>query len=279
LTGTDFERIKNWSCSDVGCLEVYQGLDQYPLGASNFRSLSKTTATIAFGPKTATPTCTAVLAHGLYNVKFKSATPGARITYILNGGPQQSFNSATVPVHTGSTIQADALAEGYLWSTWGKWTLPSDDCPDPSTPPKTNTAADAPQADAPQYEYASYRFVWHPYFGGAVVWDLSPPKSDTATTSAPQLLNQGDVTTVTFSNVDVWNDPSTMNFSFNDTPLTNPAPLFSYNATTKSLKFYVISAMTSEPGNKTIVLNAMKGSDANDLSATQVLLQFYVAKK
>ena len=129
------------------------------------------------------------------------------------------------------------------------------------------------------YEYASYRFVWHPYFGGPVVWDLSPPKSDTTTASTPQLLNQGDVTTVTFSNIDVWNDPSTMTFSFNDAPLTNPAPLFSYNATTKSLKFYVTSAMTSEPGNKTIVLNAMKGSDANDLSATQVLLQFYVAKK
>ncbi len=41
-----------------------------------------------------------------------------------------------------------------------------------------------------------------------------PPK-DTATVSASQVLNEEDVTDITFSGVDVFNDKTTMNFSFN----------------------------------------------------------------
>ena len=50
--------------------------------------------------------------------------------------------------------------------------------------------------------------------------------------TASQILNEEDVTDVVFSGVDVFNDKTTMNFSFNELPLANPS--FKYDGTKKT---------------------------------------------
>jgi hypothetical protein len=285
LSGTDFQRIRNWNCSFPGCLEVYQGFEEYSLGSSNFKTFGRTAATIAFGSKAVPPTCTATFAPGTpikYNINLDSKTPDAKIFYSIGGGDLTPYSKTAFSVPTNTTINSYAVADGDARSVESTWTIPSPDCP---TPAKAKAKAQAQTADpantstSPQLTYASYRFVWHPHFGGAVVWDLSPPKNDAAASSATPLLNEGDVTDITFSGVDIWNDPTTISFSFNGMPLVTPSPLFSYDAAKKTLKFYVTSDMTSKPGHKVIVLNAKKGTSSADLSAAQVLLEFDVTKR
>jgi hypothetical protein len=46
LTGFDFDQLTSQNCQTAGCFEVYEGLDAFPLAATNFQTLSKTTAVL-----------------------------------------------------------------------------------------------------------------------------------------------------------------------------------------------------------------------------------------
>lgn len=49
LTGFDLDQISNpanWNCARTGCIEVYEGLDQFLLASTNFQILSKTAAVL-----------------------------------------------------------------------------------------------------------------------------------------------------------------------------------------------------------------------------------------
>jgi hypothetical protein len=92
-----------------------------------------------------------------------------------------------------------------------------------------------------------------------------------------QVLNEGDITTVAFSGVDVYNDTTTMGFSFNNILLVNPS--FSYDGAKKTLTSYVTSDMTSKPGHKLIILNGQKQDASGTRTPVQVLLPFDVTKR
>jgi hypothetical protein len=280
LSGTDLHKIRHWNCGNPGCIEMYAGFDRYPLNSSNFKAFGKTTAAISFQPKAATPYCTvakpAPPKGGTASVTLNS-TAGALITYSINRGPARSIKSGTSVSYNSrnpTTIEAYANAEGYVRSKDATLTVSGDCKPKPAA-----GAGAAGSAPAPKLTYASYRFVWHPYFGEPIAWDLPlPPQTDTAASSASStVLNEGDVTDVTFNNVDVLNDTTKMTFAFNG--ITLPSPLISYDGTKKTLKFYVTGDMTLKPGHKVIVLNAYRIGADGALQPAQVLLEFDVTKR
>jgi hypothetical protein len=136
--------------------------------------------------------------------------------------------------------------------------------------------------NAPQTNYKSFRFIWHSTVGYPVEWDLSVPSAAAASAvTANTILNAGDSTEVDFSGVNVLTDsPSTpITFTFDDQLVVNP--LFSYDATKKTLKFMVTTPMTAKPGHKIIVMNGyLPSTDASNTNkTTQVLLPFDVTRR
>jgi len=130
--------------------------------------------------------------------------------------------------------------------------------------------------------YNSYRFVWHPGAtkADAVEWDLSvPPKAPKTAVAASTILNAGDSTEVDFSGVEVLANSVTTPITFTYDNALVPNALFSYDATKKTLRLMITTAMTAKPGHKEVVMNAfVKGTDGTG-KATQVILPFDVTKR
>jgi Chitobiase/beta-hexosaminidase C-terminal domain len=282
ITGTDLQKIANhdrWNCKRPGCLELYEGLVPFTLLDDNFQVLTKTTAVLTLKPRAASPYFS--LEPGAYKNKQKvslsSTTAKATFFYTTDGQtPTEKSARYTGPIDVSSTetLKAIAVAENYSPSEVAKATYEID----PSGSAKPHPAPKpAPPLAAPEFSYKSYRFVWYPAEGEPIEWDLSAPQESAPGVTASEILNTGDSTQITFSGVNVLNDKTKMTFSFDNALISNP--IFSYDATKKTLKFFITTAMTSKPGHKEIILNGYTQGPNGKLTAAQVLLPFDVTKR
>jgi len=272
LSGTDLQRVLHLNCNTAGCLELYQGFTPFTLSADNFQHFSKTNAVLTLQTQASQP---------YFKASAKPCNPCAititeadagSTTFYTNDGSEPDENStpyaSPFQAHAGQTIKAVAFTPNQRPSSTSKLSI-------------TNAGAIVGAIQPVQmakFSYKSYRFIWHPNFGGQPVeWDLAAPPKDTATVSASQVLNEEDVTDITFSGVDVFNDKTTMNFSFNGLPIANPS--FKYDGSKKTLTFYITSDMTYKLGHKVILLNAVKQGSDGKQQPTQVLLPFDVTRR
>jgi hypothetical protein len=275
LGGTDLQKITGLNCTVPGCLQVYQNLASFTLSSDNFQRLSKTSAVLTLDSQTAKPyftesakpchACTATIAD---------TNKGATIFYTTDGIPPTPASTPynhQFAVHAPATIRAIAFAPNLIPSDISTLNIDSAGAIDgPGKPPNL--------PKPPKFDFKSYRVVWHPSYGDqAIEWDLSAPPQDKSSVTASAVLNEQDVTDIDFNNVDVYNDKTTMNFSFNGVPLPNPS--FKYDGAKKTLTFYVTGDMTSKPGHKVIIMNAYKQKEDGTRQPTQVLLPFDVTKR
>jgi len=317
LGGTDFGKLvepePKWHCiNEPRCFEVLHGLSPVILDGTHFRVTSPTTAVLRIDPQTPQPEITLETAGKTPTISLSGPTAKGNGSAAGKGAPAGKGNAAN-----GKEVQPASPPPFILYTTDGStpsFTSPNGiAAPPKSGPPidplqftdkaRTTIKAVAMAANEMPSEVAvarfyrdgtsvvplftqvpspsndkPYRFIWH--WGSrpedAVEWDLQPPDAVKSTVVASTVLNVGDSTQLEFSGVDALpNSPIT--FTFDGTVLANP--LFSYDASKKTLKLLITTTITSKPGHKIIVMNAsIPGADATP-KATQILLPFDVTKR
>jgi hypothetical protein len=298
LSGNDLYALKalkpiNCAPGKSGCLDIYEGLSHFNLTDQNFQVTSKTTAVITFTPAGENPVLTPTPAISLARESktkasiFDKDTAGndteATIFYTTDGttpttDPSVSnFYEGPFSVTAGMAIKAIAVSDKYFPSAVAVAKV--------TTKPKDKATLNVVQIPASTgtaslLAYKFYRFVWHPTRGEPVEWDLPAPQQTTPTVTASTILNQSDSTEVTFSNVQVLANSTTLpiTFTFDGTVLTNP--IFKYDPAAMTLKFLITSNMTAKPGHKELLLNGYTmAPGTSTATAVQIELPFDVTKR
>jgi hypothetical protein len=298
LTGNDLYALKdlkplNCAPGKSNCLDTYQGLSRFELTDQNFQVTSKTTAVVTFTPAgdnlALTPTPLISLANGsktkasITDKDSMGNDTGAKIFYTINGTTpstdlsESNYYEGAFPVTAKVTVKAIAISDKHFPSA----VAIANVTPNPNDrtalhivqiPTSTGTAS--------QLAYKAYRFVWHPTKGEPIEWDLPVPQQTAPAVTASSILNQSDSTEVTFSNVQVLANSTTLpiTFAFDGNLLTNP--IFKYDPTAMTVKILITGNMTAKPGHKELLLNGYTMAPGTTTqTAVQIELPFDVTKR